>query len=42
MEKPIGMWIEMALAEPGPAIEPLNAEVAIESCNLPGELHRGQ
>jgi PIN domain nuclease of toxin-antitoxin system len=38
--KPINLWLEEALADPGPIIEPLNARVAIESCELPGALHR--
>jgi PIN domain nuclease of toxin-antitoxin system len=38
--KPTGLWLDAALAEPGPTIEPLNAHVAIESASLPGNLHR--
>jgi PIN domain nuclease of toxin-antitoxin system len=38
--KPTDLWIETALAEPGPTVEPLNAQVAIESCGLPGRMHR--
>lgn len=28
-------WIDAALVEPGPVVEPLSAQVAIESCELP-------
>jgi PIN domain nuclease of toxin-antitoxin system len=38
--KPTNLWLEAALADPGPIIEPLSARVAIESCELPGALHR--
>ena len=29
--KSIGLWLEEALADPGPAIDPLSSQVAIES-----------
>jgi PIN domain nuclease of toxin-antitoxin system len=38
--KPIDLWLDAALAEPGPTIEPLNVQVAIQSSSLPGDLHR--
>jgi PIN domain nuclease of toxin-antitoxin system len=38
--KPTNLWLEAALADPGPIIEPLSTRVAIESCELPGALHR--
>jgi PIN domain nuclease of toxin-antitoxin system len=38
--KPTNLWLDLALADPGPIIEPLNAPVAIESCHLPGTFHR--
>jgi PIN domain nuclease of toxin-antitoxin system len=38
--KPIDLWLDAALAEPGPTIEPLNVRVAIQSSSLPGDLHR--
>lgn len=37
--KPASLWLEEALAEPGPAIEPLTARVAVESCELPEVFH---
>jgi len=33
-------WIEAALTDPGPVIEPLSAEVAVESCEMPDWAHR--
>jgi PIN domain nuclease of toxin-antitoxin system len=30
------IWIRESLAEPGPGIEPLTAEIAMASCDLPG------
>jgi PIN domain nuclease of toxin-antitoxin system len=38
--KPTNLWLEEALADPGPIIEPLSTRVAIESCDLPGTIHR--
>jgi PIN domain nuclease of toxin-antitoxin system len=38
--KPTNQWLDAALAQPGPIIEPLSARVAIESCELPGAFHR--
>jgi PIN domain nuclease of toxin-antitoxin system len=38
--KPTDLWIDAALAEPAPAIEPLSPAIAIESCHLPGDFHR--
>lgn len=38
--KSIGLWLEEALADPGPAIDPLSPEVAIESYALPEAFHR--
>ena len=37
--KSISLWLDKALAEPGPAIEPLNQQVAIESYALPEVFH---
>jgi PIN domain nuclease of toxin-antitoxin system len=37
--KSISLWLDEALAEPGPAIEPLNQQVAIESYALPEVFH---
>jgi PIN domain nuclease of toxin-antitoxin system len=37
--KPTNLWLDAALAEPGPIGEPLSARVAIESCELPGAFH---
>jgi prevent-host-death family protein len=37
--KPASVWLEEALAEPGPAIEALTARVAVESCELPEPFH---
>jgi PIN domain nuclease of toxin-antitoxin system len=39
LSKSIGLWLEEALAEPGPAIEPLSPQIAIESCALPDIFH---
>jgi PIN domain nuclease of toxin-antitoxin system len=38
--KPIGLWLEEALADPAPAIDPLSPQVAIESYALPDGFHR--
>jgi PIN domain nuclease of toxin-antitoxin system len=37
--KSIGLWLDEALADPGPAIEPLSPQIAIESCALPDAFH---
>lgn len=37
--KSISFWLDEALAEPGPTIEPLNPQVAIESYALPEVFH---
>ena len=37
--KSLSLWLDEALAEPGPAIEPLNQQVAIESYALPEVFH---
>jgi len=39
-DEPIDVWLAEALADPGPIIEPLSTEVAIQSCDLPDRLHR--
>ena len=38
--KSIGLWLEEALADPGPAIDALSPQVAIESYALPEVFHR--
>src|SRR5262249_44549995 len=38
--KSIGLWLDEALADPGPAIDPLSPQVAIEACSLPDAFHR--
>ena len=38
--KSIGLWLEEALADPGPAIDPLSPQIAIESYALPDVFHR--
>jgi len=38
--KPINLWFEAALADPGPIVQPVGVRVAIESCELPGTFHR--
>jgi len=40
LSKSIGSWLEEALAEPGPAIDPLTLQIATDSYALPGEFHR--
>jgi len=40
MNRPIREWVSRALALPGLGLVPLNPEIAIESANLPGEIHR--
>ena len=37
--KSISLWLDEAMAEPGPAIEPHNQQVAIESYALPEVFH---
>jgi PIN domain nuclease of toxin-antitoxin system len=32
-------WVEQALSKPGISVAPLTSEIAIESVNLPGDLH---
>src|SRR5438105_1149486 len=38
--KPVGPWLEEALADPGPAIDPLSPEIAIEAYALREAFHR--
>ena len=38
--KSVGLWLEEALADPGPAIDPLSPQVAIEASSLPETFHR--
>jgi PIN domain nuclease of toxin-antitoxin system len=38
--KSIGLWLEEALAAPGPAIDPLSPQIAVESYALPDVFHR--
>jgi PIN domain nuclease of toxin-antitoxin system len=38
--KSISLWLEEALADPGPAIDPLSPQIAIESHALPDDFHR--
>ena len=33
--KSIGLWLDQALADPGPAIDPLSPQIVIESYALP-------
>jgi PIN domain nuclease of toxin-antitoxin system len=40
LSKSIGLWLEEALADPAPAIDPLSPQVAIESSALPDAFHR--
>ena len=37
--KSIGLWLEEALADPGPAIDPLSPQIAVESYALPDVFH---
>jgi PIN domain nuclease of toxin-antitoxin system len=38
--KSIGLWLDEALADPGPAIDPLSLQIVIESYALPDVFHR--
>jgi PIN domain nuclease of toxin-antitoxin system len=38
--KSIGPWLDEALADPGPTIDPLTPEIAIEGYALPEAFHR--
>jgi PIN domain nuclease of toxin-antitoxin system len=38
--KSIGLWLDEALADPGPGIDPLTPQIAIESYALPDVFHR--
>jgi PIN domain nuclease of toxin-antitoxin system len=38
--KSIGLWLEEALVDPGPAVDPLTPQIAIESYALPEVFHR--
>ena len=38
--KSIGLWLDEALADPGPAIDPLTPQITIESYALPDVFHR--
>jgi PIN domain nuclease of toxin-antitoxin system len=40
LRKSIGLWLEEALADPGPAIDPLSPQIAVESYALPDVFHR--
>jgi PIN domain nuclease of toxin-antitoxin system len=34
------LWLDEALARSGVGVEPLRAQIAVESCGLPGRFHR--
>jgi PIN domain nuclease of toxin-antitoxin system len=34
------LWLDEALARSGVGVEPLSAQIAVESCELPGRFHR--
>ncbi len=36
---PASLWLDQALTDPGPAIEPLSPRIAVESCELPDRFH---
>jgi PIN domain nuclease of toxin-antitoxin system len=38
--KSVGLWLDEALADPGPAIDPLSPRVAVEAWSLPEAFHR--
>ena len=38
--KSIGLWLDEALADPGPTVDPLSPQIAIESSALPEAFHR--
>jgi PIN domain nuclease of toxin-antitoxin system len=40
LDKPPKAWIDEALADPGPTIEPIDAQVALECCHLLSSFHR--
>jgi PIN domain nuclease of toxin-antitoxin system len=40
LSMPIGEWCRQALALPGFSLAPLSPDVAIESCQLPGDIHQ--
>lgn len=40
MSKDCRQWIKEALAAPGIILQPLTAEIAVESTRLPGEFHQ--
>lgn len=37
LSRPVLEWIHSALAAPGVSLAPLTPEIAVDSCNLPGE-----
>ncbi len=39
ISKSIQSWVDDMLAAPGIVLAPLSPEVAVESCNLPGQFH---
>jgi len=39
INKPVLTWIEETLALPAMALKPLTAEIAADSCQLPGDFH---
>lgn len=41
LNSPCLVWINSALSLPGITLIPLSPEIAVESCQLPGELHGG-
>ncbi|HJU18212.1 MAG TPA: PIN domain-containing protein [Stellaceae bacterium] len=37
--KPTSLWLEEALVDPAPAIEPITSRIAAETCELPDRFH---
>jgi PIN domain nuclease of toxin-antitoxin system len=40
LDRPVGLWIESALAEPGVSLLHLNPPIIVESTQLPPPFHR--
>ena len=40
LDRPVAEWLQFATANPAVQVLPLTKEIAVESCQLPGQFHR--
>ncbi len=40
LDRPVAEWLQFATANPAVQVLPLTREIAVESCQLPGQFHR--